>query len=403
MKLNRFITVSTVVIICFLAFQCKKTTESTQLELPDISIVDVSQESNWDYWIVGPDDNFYLTENNSIPQSVLYRSTATNKDISIIFNDVGLTDKVVIDNSIFLFDNFNGTKVDIGVVSPTGGIEISRSVETNFNWDTYKTGLNAITTSNDIVNWVGKGIGAIPEGLKTATLASTSTTNLFTPSASFVPGVNILNLAADDATTDKLTVINDITSFVNQYDMTKLPVSCSSSDYVTCATDAATNASNSLTSAQTTIENRNDDVKVVQGALLAGSGDVQITLTWDTAVDMDLWVTDPDGFRIYWSDATSPSGGNLDVDDMNGYGPENIFWPQGGAPTGTYIVAVDYYDSTGPNTHYTVLVQAFGFVKQYEGTLNPDETVTVVTFQSNSSLPKILSQKTITSESKEKK
>ncbi len=399
MRLNRFITVSIVVIICFLAFQCKKTTESTILDLPDISIVDVSQDSNWDYWVVGPDDNFYLTENNSIPQSVLYRSTTTNKDISIIFNDVGLTDKVVIDNSIFLFDNFDGTKVDIGVVSPTGGIEISRSVETNFNWDTYKTGLNAITTPNEIVNWVGKGIGAIPQGLKMAT--SASTTNLFTPSASFVPGVNILNLAADDATTDKLTVINDITSFVGQYDMTKLPISCSSSDYVTCATGAATNASNALTSAQTAIQNRDDDVKVVKGALLAGSGDVQITLTWKTDVDLDLWVFDPSGFKIYWNDETSPSGGELDVDDMNGYGPENVFWPLGGAPSGQYTVAVDYYDSTGPNTQFTVLVQAFGFVKQYEGTLNPDETVTVVTFQSNSALPKIVLQKPIVLDTKE--
>ena len=85
MKLNKIISTSVAIIICFFAVQCKKTTESTQQLLPDISIVNVSEESNWNYWVVGPEDYFYVAENNSIPQTVLFRSSENNKDISIIF------------------------------------------------------------------------------------------------------------------------------------------------------------------------------------------------------------------------------------------------------------------------------------------------------------------------------
>ena len=400
MSFNNITRLSIIIIICLSAFQCKKSTESTQQQLPDISIVDVSLESNWNYWVVGPEDYFYVAENNSIPESMLFRSSETGTDISIIFKTDGLVDKVVIDKSIYLFDNYDGSKIDIGVVSPNGDIEISRGVETNFDWDDYKIGFTGITDSKDIVNWVGKGAGAIPQGLKTAALASS--TNLFDPTSKFVIGSKILDLSADPVATDKLSILGDITNFVDQYDMTKLAISCSSADYINCATDVASRAFVTLVDDQEEIASRNDDIQVVKGALQAGSGDVQITLTWDTDDDLDLWVTDPDGERIYYGNSTSLSGGELDFDYTDGPGPENIFWPQYGAPSGTYTVQVDHYSGVSAN-HYTVLVQSFGYIKQYEGIINPGETITVVVFQSNSTLPKIILNKIIVSEIKEPK
>jgi len=63
---------------------------------------------------------------------------------------------------------------------------------------------------------------------------------------------------------------------------------------------------------------------------------VQITLSWTGAADLDLWVIEPSGTRIYYGDPASPSGGQLDVDnrcDNFRVGrPENIFWPRGKAP-----------------------------------------------------------------------
>jgi hypothetical protein len=72
-----------------------------------------------------------------------------------------------------------------------------------------------------------------------------------------------------------------------------------------------------------------------------GSGDVQVTLTWTGDVDVDLHVIDPNGEEIYFGAPTSSSGGQLDVDQIPGEGEtgthvENVFWPTGGAPAGSY-------------------------------------------------------------------
>jgi hypothetical protein len=129
-----------------------------------------------------------------------------------------------------------------------------------------------------------------------------------------------------------------------------------------------------------------DEIQVTESALEYGSGDVQITLTWTTTADLDLWVTGPDGDKIYFADPTSPTGGQLDRDDMDGYGPENIFWPAGRAPSGEYLVQVDHYSGASPSS-YTVLIQAFGRVKSYSGTVRTDQTQTVARFRSNQPLP----------------
>ncbi len=108
-----------------------------------------------------------------------------------------------------------------------------------------------------------------------------------------------------------------------------------------------------------------------------GTGDVQVTLRWDNSADLDLRVTDPAGDEIYFAMPSSASGGRLDVDangTCEGDAPvENIFWPTGGAPTGTYSVSVDYYgacDSTTP-TNYEVTILVNGQeVNSVSGTLS---------------------------------
>ncbi|MCA9920957.1 MAG: hypothetical protein KC421_01225, partial [Anaerolineales bacterium] len=72
------------------------------------------------------------------------------------------------------------------------------------------------------------------------------------------------------------------------------------------------------------------------------------------------------------------SGGQLDRDNTCGDyiqgQPENIFWPETGAPSGTYKVSVDYYadcDATGP-VQWTVRTVIGGQVQTYSGTLGTD-------------------------------
>ena len=102
--------------------------------------------------------------------------------------------------------------------------------------------------------------------------------------------------------------------------------------------------------------------------VLLGSGDVQITLFWNNLADMDLIVQEPNGNEIYFGDPVSPDGGQLDVDSNYPCGEntnfaENIYWPTGQAPTGSYLVAVNQYDTCGVgDAAWTLVVRVEGNV-----------------------------------------
>jgi hypothetical protein len=120
----------------------------------------------------------------------------------------------------------------------------------------------------------------------------------------------------------------------------------------------------------------------VKAILDSGYGDIKITLEWDAAVDLDLHVVDPNGEEISYSHTTSASGGILDLDDTNGFGPENVYWPTNGAATGMYQVAVHYYGpSDGPPASFTITVYNFGNVKTFSGTVAPGQYQGIVSFQ----------------------
>jgi len=110
-----------------------------------------------------------------------------------------------------------------------------------------------------------------------------------------------------------------------------------------------------------------------------GSGDVQVSVAWNTAADVDLHVVDPAGEEIYWGSRTSASGGELDLDSNAGCGGdqprnENTVWPVNRAPTGTYVVRLDYWDACGAElTDYVVTVWVKGHDAQvFTGTLTGD-------------------------------
>lgn len=117
-------------------------------------------------------------------------------------------------------------------------------------------------------------------------------------------------------------------------------------------------------------------------------GVLQFGLSWNTnATDIDLWVTEPSGNVIYFDNPQSDTGGYLDRDDTDGYGPENIYFMDN-IPNGKYLVQVHYYDpESGPSTNYTVKVtNGLGFSKTYQGTLaGMDELDNVVTIVKSAS------------------
>lgn len=113
-------------------------------------------------------------------------------------------------------------------------------------------------------------------------------------------------------------------------------------------------------------------------------GVIHIGLSWNSDSDIDLHVVDPFGERIYFGHTTSQSGGYLDRDDVDGYGPENIYWGSN-APDGKYTVYVHYYDHNStpvPASQYRVrIVNGLGAERATDGVLTAvDETDQVITF-----------------------
>ncbi|WP_353126072.1 YfaP family protein [Parapedobacter pyrenivorans] len=119
------------------------------------------------------------------------------------------------------------------------------------------------------------------------------------------------------------------------------------------------------------------------------NGVLQIGLSWNTTSDIDLHVTDPSGNTINYYNPTSPTGGYLDRDDVDGIGPENIYW-RSNVPDGTYIVKVHYYASNEagvPASRCAVKVSnGLGVSQEFTGTLTTeDQMATVCRFTKNGS------------------
>ncbi len=109
-----------------------------------------------------------------------------------------------------------------------------------------------------------------------------------------------------------------------------------------------------------------------------GTGDVQVTLRWGNLNDIDLHVISPNGEHLYFEYKNSTDGGKLDVDTNAGCGEritdrpvENIYWPQGAAPKGSYQVYVLYYAQCQDEaaTDYTVTIKVDGKQQVFHGSL----------------------------------
>ncbi|MDB5350397.1 MAG: hypothetical protein JWN86_1644 [Planctomycetota bacterium] len=101
-------------------------------------------------------------------------------------------------------------------------------------------------------------------------------------------------------------------------------------------------------------------------------GDPQFTLIWDSRADIDLHVIEPGGYEIFWENKgiASPQGGEIDVDDVDGFGPENINYGAGKGPIGNYRWFVHYYGGLGgmaQQTRWKVRVKHAGNIETFQG------------------------------------
>ena len=111
-------------------------------------------------------------------------------------------------------------------------------------------------------------------------------------------------------------------------------------------------------------------------------------MIWNTdGVDLDLHVIEPGGKEIYWEEPKGRQGGELDVDNTKGFGPENIYWlvesrgpgsekVKGPGPPGTYKWFVVYWGGFGGiarPTHWQVRVKHDGKVNVHPRQVQPPE------------------------------
>lgn len=121
------------------------------------------------------------------------------------------------------------------------------------------------------------------------------------------------------------------------------------------------------------------------------SGNIQITLAWNSGADIDMYVTDPSGESISYSHTQAASGGHLDHDARGNCRPtqsnntiENVYWESPNPPSGTYQVALHYWgecnSNAGPTT-VTLSISVGGrIIGAYNYTLAPNQRVTIATF-----------------------
>ncbi len=108
--------------------------------------------------------------------------------------------------------------------------------------------------------------------------------------------------------------------------------------------------------------------------ITVAGGDIQVSVTWNTAADVDLHVLDPSGEEIYYGNRTSTSGGELDIDanaacSTSNLRQENIGWKPSSAPSGQYVVRVDYWSACGAvRTDYIVTIYLRSNVPTVPGT-----------------------------------
>lgn len=121
------------------------------------------------------------------------------------------------------------------------------------------------------------------------------------------------------------------------------------------------------------------------------SGDVQITLSWNTGADLDLYVTDPSGATLYYNEKHKRSriGGHLDHDargdcrrEQQNPRIENVYWPAP-ARVGVYKVELNYFSPCGraSTTEATLSAVVSGqLVGSYRFRLEPEQRVEALSF-----------------------
>lgn len=323
----------------------------------------------------------------SRPDAIVYKHSLDEPEMYLQLDENGLPDKLFFEDIIILYDNFTESSVDIAVIDGDGNIEVFRELETDnsffFSQNTLANVLNKENGNFDpasLIRWGGHALGV---ATCVGSLAAAGySLGALSPLAAIGCGSTAINILLEFAPGDN-ALIRGTSLAVGTFGGVTGCITNSIDDCWMAIGSVVLELSGAYL---TYTDENSEEILLGEGTLTSGFGDVQITLTWNTTADLDLWVTDPFDERIWYQNRNSSSGGQLDRDDLDGYGPENIFWPEGEAPEGQYKVEVDHFSGASP-TDYNVRIEAFGSVQSYAGTIQSGQTVLIATFESGDDLP----------------
>lgn len=342
-------------------------------------VAEITENSDYHFLAFAGSDGSFLEvkQENGLPLAAIFKPSKKQDPYPVWFGTDGLPEMLVVQKYVLVFDNFTPVCFDMAMVNPLGGINILREVAIPEKYrnsgllKTVKTA-GALREAGFLLAAI-TGSAAIP-----GNYPSTETGYKLTKEeAGVLKSLGIesaaIRLAMEFTGDDNLPLLSSIPEGSVRH-FTGLFGPSSANAYkcllnITGSTLAA--------AGKTTAENQ-EKLRLCHGVLQGGSGDIQVTMTWDTPSDIDLYVQDPPGEWVWFKNKNSSSGGRLDIDDMNGYGPENIYWGKSKVPAGTFRVVIENF--AGVPTNYYILVQAFGNIKQYEGTIQQKQEITISEF-----------------------
>lgn len=322
----------------------------------------------------------------------------------------GLPTKAVVGDIIFVYEwDTANTTVSVAYIDSSGSISLARDIAASASDIAAITGLySSVSVSPDAVPSVSKGfvedvqanpwwyIGKVAGGIGCLgslglAYATAGTSEIVLAGQAIIGTCGLLVVS----TAYEATIADDIVEGAAGAPVGALvslvpdSMGCASLDVTDCVQAVAALHELTTSTADTRVTTVTSEVTSATASLKGAGGAVKVTLSWESAVDLDLHVTDPDGEELYYSDKTSASGGLLDIDDTDGGtsanpAAENIYWDTN-APSGTYTVTVVYYSGSVSNVAYSVIVYIDDLQSgdRHTGTLSyasPSTEVPVTTF-----------------------
>ncbi|MDF9794971.1 hypothetical protein OKW21_000234 [Catalinimonas alkaloidigena] len=297
-----------------------------------------------------------------------------------------LPDIMTTNGYVMLFDNYTETTFDVAVINPEGELMIHRELEASF-----ENGQNArrasarsislLTAAASVQQIAGCVLG---EPMLAAGIPSAAVNGIAHCRSPLVLTANGALYNAPDNSIETSAPAFGI--FTDELGCTNTLSPPFGETVIDCANILVAEGIDLELVSRLLQDEQADNIELARQTMQYGGGDVQITLSWDNTADIDLHVIEPNGERIYYNYPSSSTGGMLDVDDRDGFGPENIFWPTQQSPQGLYQVEVVHFSGESP-TNYTVLVQALGQTRQYSGTITSGQSIGIVEFTLGETLP----------------